>query len=169
MGWMRTDPHSRRYPDPWQPPGQLARGLCLITVLSMLLAAQAVIAENSATDPAVKMSRSGICHERGTVHYQQTIYFEAFDSMESCLAANGRRMGGEHDDAQPQPVYRGTHPPRYYRPYVIGGGIAAAALIAGAAYLWRRRKAKLPLRDFQNRERRRWEGHKLESKKPPRH
>jgi hypothetical protein len=74
------------------------------------------------------------------VHYRQTIYFEAFDSMEACLAANARRMGGEYGAEQPQPVYRGTHPPRYYRPYVIGGVIGVSALIVGAAFLWRRWK-----------------------------
>jgi hypothetical protein len=114
------------------------------------------------------MSRSGICHARGTVHYQQTIYFEAFDSIEACRAAGGRRMGGERGAEQPQPVYRGTHPPRYYRPYVAGGVIALAALIVGGAFWWRHWKARQPLRDFHDRERRRWEGHKLEPRKPPR-
>jgi len=164
-GWIRTRPLSRRYPDRWRRRGQPARRLGWVIVLALLLAAQDATAQTSDSEPAVKMSRSGICHVRGTVHYRQTIYFEAFDSMEACRAAGGRRMGGERAADQPQPVYRGAHPPRYYRPYVAGGVVAVAALIVGGAYLWRRRKANQPLRDFQDRERRRWEGHKLEPEK----
>jgi hypothetical protein len=55
--------------------------------LVLLLTAEVAATQASESDPAVKMSRSGICHERGTVHYRQTIYFEAFDSMEACRAA----------------------------------------------------------------------------------
>jgi len=40
--------------------------------------------------PAVKKSRSGICHERGTSGYQQTIHFKAFRSIEACLKSGGR-------------------------------------------------------------------------------
>ncbi len=130
--------------------------------------AQGAAAQTADHEPAVKMSRSGICHARGTVHYQQTIYFEAFDSMEACRAAGGRRMGGARDADQPQPVYRGTRPASDYRPYVAGGVIALAALLVGGAYLWRRWKAGQPLHDFNDRERRRWEGHKIEPRKPPR-
>jgi len=114
------------------------------------------------------MSRSGICHERGTVHYRQTIYFEAFDSMAACRAAGGRRMGGAFDANQPQPVYRGSRPASDYRPWLASAGVVLAALIVGGICIWRRRKARQPLRDFRDRERRQWEGHKLEPRKPPR-
>jgi len=167
-GWIRTRPLSRCYPDRWRRRGQPARRLGWAIVLGLLLAAQDATAQAPDSEPAVKMSRSGICHARGTVHYRQTIYFEAFDSIEAYLAAGGRRKGGERAADLPQPVYRGTNPPRYYRPYVVGGVIAAVALIGGGAMLWRRRKVTRPLRDFHNRERRRWEGHKLEPRKPPR-
>ena len=50
-------------------------------------------AQPAGAETPVKMSRTGICHERGTVHYQQTIYFQPFDSMEACLKAGGRQMG----------------------------------------------------------------------------
>lgn len=133
-----------------------------------LLLAQGAAAQIADHDPAVKMSRSGICHARGTVHYQQTIYFEAFDSMEACRAAGGRRMGGARDADQPQPVYRGTRPASDYRHYVAGGVIALAALLVGGAFLWRRRKVRRTMRAFEESRRRRWQGHRLESRKPPR-
>lgn len=132
------------------------------------MAAQAAAAQNAGADPTVKMSRSGMCHERGTVHYQQTIYFEAFDSMEACLAASGRHMGGEHDANLPQPVYRGSRPASDYRSYVAGSVIVLAALIVGGAYLWRRWKVRRTMRAFEESRRRRWEGHKLGPKKQSR-
>lgn len=140
----------------------------MLIALVLLLTAEGAAAQNADAEPPVKMSRSGICHERGTVHYQQTIYFEAFDSIEACRAAGGRRMGGEFDPAQPQPVYRGTRPASDYRPYVAGGVIALAALLVGGAFLWRRWKVGRTMRAFEESRKRRWEGHKLEPRKPPR-
>lgn len=166
--WIRTRPHSRPYPDGWRRQEQPGSGFALAIVLGLLMAAPDATAQATDSEPDVKMSRSGICHQRGTVHYRQTIYFKAFDSMETCLAAGGRRMGGEFDADRSQPVHRETRPRRDYRPFVAGGVVAAAALIAGSGFLWRRRKVSKRLRDFHDRERRRWEGHKIEPRKPPR-
>jgi hypothetical protein len=44
----------------------------------------------AATGPAVKKSRSGICHDRGSRWYDQTIHFEAFDTLNACLESGGR-------------------------------------------------------------------------------
>jgi hypothetical protein len=44
-----------------------------------------------ASEPPVKKSHSGICHERGYGHYNQTRQFEPYDTMEACLASGGRR------------------------------------------------------------------------------
>jgi hypothetical protein len=140
----------------------------LFIALVLLLTAAVAAAQTSEIGPAVKMSRSGICHERETVHYQQTIYFEAFDTMEACRAAGGRRMGGEFDANQPQPVYRGSRPASDYRPWVAGGVIALAVLLVGGAYLWRRWKVRRTLRAFEESRKRRWEGHRLEPREPPR-
>ncbi len=140
----------------------------MLIALVLLLMAQGATAQAAGADPAVKMSRSGICHARGTVHYQQTIYFEAFDTMEGCRAAGGRRMGGARDADQPQPVYRGTRPASDYRPWVAGGVIVLAALLVGGAYLWRRWKLRRTMRAFEESRKRHWQGHRLESRKLPR-
>src|SRR5262245_44741074 len=100
--------------------------LCLAAWLGFGTVARA---EATDTEPAVKLSRGGICHERGTVHYQQTIYFQAFDSMQACLAAGGRRMGGEYGDDPPEYSYRGTQPPKDYRSYAIITIIVIAAIV----------------------------------------
>jgi len=115
------------------------------------------------------MSRNGVCHERGSVHYQQTIYFEAFDSIETCVAAGGRQMGGEFEDNAPQLTYRGSHPPRYFVPYIVMGVVVATVLFAAVILpMWRRRQSGRSLRSFEDRERRLWKGHKLEPKNRPR-
>src|SRR5262245_27471594 len=111
-----------------------------IYVAAISMVAASVLAQNANSEPAVKMSRSGICHEHGTVHYQQTIYFEPYESMEACLTAGGRRMGGEASD-EPQPyTYRGTHPPKSYVPFVIVGIIAVLALIIAIGKPWWQRR-----------------------------
>jgi hypothetical protein len=41
--------------------------------------------------PAVKKSRSNICHDRDSQWYAQTIHFEPFNAMKECLNSGGRR------------------------------------------------------------------------------
>ena len=37
-----------------------------------------------------KKSRTGICHEYGSKYYEQTKYFEAFQSIDECIGSGGR-------------------------------------------------------------------------------
>lgn len=46
-----------------------------------------VIAQSS---PAVKMSKTGICHPRGGSYYARTQNYTPYPSMEACLKAGGR-------------------------------------------------------------------------------
>ena len=48
---------------------------------------QAVTPQNS---PEVKLSRTGICHARGSRYYQQTRNFVAYANIDECLRAGGR-------------------------------------------------------------------------------
>ena len=134
--------------------------------LAACLAVPSASAQPAGAEAPVKMSRTGICHERGTVHYQQTIYFQPFDSMEACLKAGGRQMGGDYANDAPRFAYRGTHPLSNYWPYVVVGVIVAWAAFVGIALpLWRRWKERQTQRAFANREKQHWEGHKLEPKR----
>ena len=48
---------------------------------------QVVTPQNS---PEVKLSRTGICHARGSRYYQQTRNFTAYATVDECLRAGGR-------------------------------------------------------------------------------
>jgi len=137
-------------------------GAVIMWLAAFLGLASIARAQGPDLEPAVKMSRSGICHERGTVHYQQTIYFQPFDSLEACLASGGRRMGGEPSVRAPAYDYRATHPPRSSWPYAL---IATAAVLVVGFLLRHRWQVRRTYREFEDRSKRRWEGHKLEPKR----
>lgn len=40
--------------------------------------------------PAVKMSKTGICHPKGGTHYSRTKNFTPYPSMDACIKAGGR-------------------------------------------------------------------------------
>ena len=42
------------------------------------------------TQAVVKKSRSGICHDRSSSYYAQTVQYEAFDSLQACFESGGR-------------------------------------------------------------------------------
>ena len=62
----------------------------LLLTLVLVFASSGLIAQDN-SDPPVKKSHSGICHERGYGSYNQTKQFEPYDSMETCVASGGRR------------------------------------------------------------------------------
>jgi hypothetical protein len=41
-------------------------------------------------EPPVKMSKTGICHARGTSYYAQTKSYTSYNTLEECLRAGGR-------------------------------------------------------------------------------
>jgi ABC-type Fe3+-citrate transport system substrate-binding protein len=41
-------------------------------------------------DVSVKKSNTGICHEKGTLFYNNTKNFTAYDSIDECLKSGGR-------------------------------------------------------------------------------
>ena len=64
-------------------------GLIAVVVLACSsVFANAVIAND---EPPVKMSKSGICHERGGTYYSKTKNYTAFNTLEECLRAGGRK------------------------------------------------------------------------------
>ena len=58
-----------------------------LIALSLLLTAPVV----AQSDPPVKMSSSGICHQKGkSSYYAQTKKFTAYNTLDECLKAGGR-------------------------------------------------------------------------------
>ena len=42
------------------------------------------------SNPQVKKSRTGICHEYKSKYYDQTKHFEVFQSLDECINSGGR-------------------------------------------------------------------------------
>jgi hypothetical protein len=78
---------------------RLAMGHALLCVaaLALVVAAPPAASQDAAAGeapPAVKMSRARVCHPLGTPGYAQTQRYEAFESVQACLAAGGRLARG---------------------------------------------------------------------------
>jgi hypothetical protein len=60
----------------------------LISLILLVFSSVFVFAQS---DPPVKMSSSGICHEKGkSSYYDQTKKFTAYKTIDECLKAGGR-------------------------------------------------------------------------------
>jgi hypothetical protein len=62
--------------------------LSLAMLAALILTADGVRATE---EPPVKMSKPGICHARGTSYYAQTKNYTAYNTLEECLQAGGRK------------------------------------------------------------------------------
>lgn len=121
----------------------------------------ATYAQGGLTDPAVKKSRQGICHERGTISYLQTIYFDSFDSMDAC-----RNSGGRLPNSRPVPVpldrsihwWQRLSRDQWDQLAVVA--VAAAAVFLVARRVYKRWKERRRSRQLEAIQRRRWEGHR---------
>lgn len=56
-------------------------------VTSVLLLTAPAIAQS---EPPVKMSKTGICHAKGSTYYAQTKSFTPYKTLQECLNAGGR-------------------------------------------------------------------------------
>jgi hypothetical protein len=71
--------------------------------------------------PAVKKSRAGICHLRGTAGYERTQRYEAFTRIELCVESGGRPLKGTNapaaalQDSKPDLAVFDTDDPRFVR------------------------------------------------------
>ena len=63
----------------------------LITALALVCSSAFVNTAIANDEPPVKMSKSGICHERGSTYYNKTKNYTAFNTLEECLRAGGRK------------------------------------------------------------------------------
>jgi len=59
-----------------------------ISLISLVFSSVTAFAQS---DPPVKMSSSGICHQKGkSSYYAQTKKFTAYNTLDECLKAGGR-------------------------------------------------------------------------------
>ena len=42
--------------------------------------------------PSVKLSQTGVCHVRGSTHYDQTRNYDSYFTLEGCLSSGGRSI-----------------------------------------------------------------------------
>jgi hypothetical protein len=60
-------------------------------VISLILLVFSSVSVFAQSDPPVKMSSSGICHQKGkSSYYAQTKKFTAYNTLDECLKAGGR-------------------------------------------------------------------------------
>ena len=91
-----------------------------LVALTTLLAACIPAADDSSdNEPAAKLSRSNICHARGTGSYNQTVHYTPYPSLEACLE-HGRLPAGNNTNA---PAQTAAIPP--YERDAFGGWIDA--------------------------------------------
>jgi hypothetical protein len=70
-------------------------------IAALLFALSAPASTTTDTDePQVKLSRSGLCHERGDPYYSATIHFQAFNTLADCVKAGGRELHSRRDGAR---------------------------------------------------------------------
>ena len=53
-------------------------------------APKAAAATQDASAPAVKKSKTGICHAAGSSYYSRTLNFTPFATMDECIKSGGR-------------------------------------------------------------------------------
>jgi hypothetical protein len=140
-----------------------------IPVLALLMP---IVGAVAVTEPPVKKSKSGICHDALSASYSATKHFKTYQSTEDCLKSGGRLpktpIPSRRDESSGetlvaiQSVKEDTMASTLTQPKVLGGGLAAGSALAG--YLVWRRRRRGSVNSREDLDRRRWEGHRLESK-----
>lgn len=60
----------------------------ILLVFMICIMSIGAIADSS--NPPVKKSKTGICHPKGGMYYEQTKNFTPFKSMDECIKSSGR-------------------------------------------------------------------------------
>ena len=68
----------------------LALNFTAATVLAAQTTPKEAAATQDASAPAVKKSKSGICHAAGSSYYGRTLNFTPFATMDECIKSGGR-------------------------------------------------------------------------------
>lgn len=153
-------------------------------VAAALVAIIGVPAYSAAEAPPVKLSRSGICHVPGSSHYERTLHFESFDSLQDCLAAGGRPPKGQPLPSEPdgdaltddraippdppreplvpvEPMPPHSNEDGWWRSLAAPGAAVAVIIAVVLVNWWRRRRNAQRVVEDERLSRERWEGHRL--------
>jgi hypothetical protein len=77
----------------------------LAALLGLSICAAHAADKKEATDPVVKKSDSGICHDKNSTSFANTKKFTAFVSMEECVKSGGRPAASQPTTAS-EPVVK---------------------------------------------------------------
>ncbi|MFH0968983.1 MAG: hypothetical protein V1804_00550 [Patescibacteria group bacterium] len=58
--------------------------------IATILLSSALFLSGCSSEPAVKKSDTGICHEEGTNYYKNTKNFTPYNSLYECIKSGGR-------------------------------------------------------------------------------
>jgi hypothetical protein len=72
----------------------IIRALTLSLCLSLAACNNAVLA-STISEPEVKQSSSGICHDKSSASFERTKNYKSFDTMADCIEAGGRLTKGK--------------------------------------------------------------------------
>ena len=140
-------------------------GILRLRICSAAFAAALTL--GAAAGPPVKKSEAGICHVVTSPYYQRTQRFVPYNSMAECIASGGHApKRGFHEPERIDPWSPALH---WIKENVLGLGVVAGlALILypalqHAIQRWRNSKRE---REFAERERARWKGHRRETPPP---
>lgn len=61
-----------------------------VSAPSPVVAKVSLLEADNSSGPQVKKSKTDICHQKGSTYYNQTTNYEAFNSLDDCLASGGR-------------------------------------------------------------------------------
>lgn len=139
----------------------LIRAIIVAGILALVhqgAAADAVTAE-----PAVKLSRNGVCHDRTSPNFRQLATYDGYETIEACLQAGGRLPNG----ARSQPFQPKPANPAWWQEFDWIWGIGMATFFIAVLFpplrIWYfRRRQRRGFRNAETDARRRWEDHRLD-------
>jgi hypothetical protein len=81
-------------------------------------------------EPAVKLSQSGICHERGSPSYDATLHYQSFETLADCIEAGGRAAKRGHREKRPSAQMEANVPVDGDSAQILYVGLGIAVLMA---------------------------------------
>lgn len=111
--------------------------------------------------PTVKLSRSGICHDKTSTHYARLKEYQSFNTMQECIAAGGRPSRGPAK--KPDSLIPDTLGGVGIGWWLLAGIAAIVAIAVPLVHRWhRRRQNKKTQEAFEEAEEKRWRGHRID-------